>query len=607
MTEKWSALKWGRNLVAVALFAGAAIGVPAPVFAAQSATVRLASGAAGGGTLGVFVEWPDAPELDRYPEGPPVLVQMHGGGAPGNLRSWAGLVDGQGFVVVQFVYPGGEDQGIASDGYYDVRGPLCVEAARDVWIFALGLKADESGTTIHDVVGRRVLVEAMGVSATSNGTMISPIVLATYASELAGRVRYLSLWENIGNDQIRTAEIGRLAFDCQPNTDADGNGLPNDEGKNPRYVPARDYAYDELAIDYADIAWDASATTTLNDQAGRCSSQTFPGKLFFDGNGNGSLDSLPLLAGCTDVDRDGVIELTEDWLIQNPIELFDEACQAKAFFSIAVTRHLEANPQVFPGGAWPGWVATLAEAEAFHRARTARDHYDLLAPYAATMRTISSFDRVPHFYVTEDFAEVRIEQQGLKASGLWRRLNPDAAYFADVVGVPPPGYPDADANVDIDAIPFGGLGVYAAPDETPSNDLVYPAVAELADRTYFGGWVAQLDAVLEAAGEPERVVRGVRFAGASADLIAWDAAAGNLFYDVIRGDVGALGGEGVGEVTCVEDDSTDREAAAEGAPEAGRAWFYLVRPNALFGGYGASSDGGERAVEGGQTGGDCPR
>lgn len=75
------ALMRGRKVAAVLLFAGAAIGVPAPVFAAQSATVRLPSGAAGGGTLGVLVEWSDAPELDRYPEGPPVLVQMHGGGA----------------------------------------------------------------------------------------------------------------------------------------------------------------------------------------------------------------------------------------------------------------------------------------------------------------------------------------------------------------------------------------------------------------------------------------------------------------------------------------------------------------------------------------------
>lgn len=570
----------------VALASSAALAV-------QSATVRLPSESTGGGTLGVYLEWPDDPTLDRYADGPPVVVQMHGGREPGSLRSWSRLADGEGFVVVQFVYPGGEDQGIASDGFYDARGPLCAQAAKDVWLFAAGRALDEDGRSIHDVVGRRVLVEAMGVSATSNGTMITPVVLSTYPSELVGVVRYASFWENIGNDQIRTSEIGRLAYDCRPNQDADGNGLPNDEGKNPRYVAARDYGFEELAIDYGDVAWDVSRTSTISDPASRCSSVTRDGQLFFDGDGSGAYENTFPLGICADVDRDGIIELDEDWLITNPTALFDESCEPKVHYSIAVTRHLANDPQIFPGGVWPEWVATLEETEAFHRARTARDHYDRLAPYAATLRTISAFDRVPHFYVTDDFAEVRIEQGGLQASGLWRRLNPDAAYFADVNGSLPAGYPDRPANVDVGDIAFGDLELYAVPDDTANQDLVIPSVTELTDRTYFGGWLDQLDDVLAAPGSPAGSVENLRFT--DDETIAWDEAANNLFYDVARGDVSALaidGGEvALGELVCVDEDSRDLEAGVAGAPSPGHAWFVVVRPNALGGGFGTSSEG----------------
>lgn len=569
--------------------------VSCPCEAASSTTLRLPSDATGtpGGTLGVYLQWPEDPLDDRYAEGPPVVVAMHGGGQPGNLSNWAELADLGGFVVVQFVYPGGSDQGLASDGFYDTRGPLCAAAARDVWLFTLGLKQDSLGRTIHDVVGRPALTDVMGVIATSNGTMMTPVVLGTYPELFAGRVKFAAFWENIGSDQVRTVEIGRALYDCDSAFDADGNGLPDDEGKNPRYLPERDYAYESVGIDYAQVVFDAGETVTYSDPAGVFPSQQVDGIVFFDGNGNGLLDHRPIYRGCTDVDRDGLIELTEDWFVSNPIQSFSEAGALKVYYSRPLTQYLEENAAaLFPNG-WPAWLATLAESEAFHAARTAGDFYDHLAPYAATMRTISTFDDVPHFYVTDEFLEVQIEQEGLASSGLWRRLQPDRAYYEVWMGPAGAGYPDAPANLDVEP---GAMSAYAAPGPLERNDLAIPSVLEMADRTYLGGWVDQLDATLDVSAPPAPLVEGLRFEDAS--TLRWDAAPGNAFYDVLRGNVSALREEGgvveLGDPLCFEEDSVDLEAALSDAPPPGEAWWVLVRPNGLGGGYGASSSGAPR-------------
>ncbi|MDQ7007682.1 MAG: hypothetical protein Q9Q40_10645 [Acidobacteriota bacterium] len=562
-------------------------------WAAEEATVRLESEAAGGGTLGVYLQWPATAAEDRYLDGPPVVVAMHGGARPGSISDWSELADGAGFVVVQFVYPGGEDQGVASDGVYDYRGPVCALAARDVWLFALGLKTDDQGRSIEEIVGRPVLTALMGVEATSNGTMITPVVLDTYAADFVGRVRHVSLWENIGTDQVRTVEMGRAAYDCNPALDGDGNGLPDDDGKNPRYDPVRDYAYDEVSLDYSSLAWDPNLKQVINDAGGRFPSATRDGVLFFDGNGNGRLDHQPLQRGCTDVDGNGRVDLYEDWLIGNPISTFEDSGQPRVYYSRAVTRYLEAHAgEIFPDG-WPDWVATAAQAEAFHPPRTAGDHYHRLGPYRRSLRTLTSFDAVPHFYTTADHLEAQVEQDGLAQAELWRRLQADLAYFEAWNGPAPVGYPDAPANLDV---PVGEMALYAVPGTDSRNQLVIPALMELADRTYYGGWGEQLDAILDGGSLPVSEVEGLLLP--SAERITWDPASGNLFYDVARGDVADLmetsGVVDLGPLVCIEEDSADTEALDPALPPPATAWFYLVRPGALAGTYGAASDGAPR-------------
>jgi Tol biopolymer transport system component len=97
-------------------------------------------------------------------------------------------------------------------------------------------------------------------------------------------------------------------------------------------------------------------------------------------------------------------------------------------------------------------------------------------------------------------------------------------------------------------------------------------------------------------------------------VVSWTVESGPLRYDVIRGNVAALGplpggGVDLGPVACLEDDSPDATTAGDGdplAPGPGEAFFYLYRGTpglqAGPGSYGTGSGGGERQP----ASGDCP-
>ncbi|MCU0224581.1 MAG: hypothetical protein MUF27_11030 [Acidobacteria bacterium] len=94
-------------------------------------------------------------------------------------------------------------------------------------------------------------------------------------------------------------------------------------------------------------------------------------------------------------------------------------------------------------------------------------------------------------------------------------------------------------------------------------------------------------------------------------LVRWPVESGPVRYDVIRGDVSALGpGAGgtveLGTVLCLADDDpleSTEEREDAGIPAAGRSFFYLQRGSVGLDGpaasYGRGSSGGERTAQGG--------
>jgi len=166
-------------MACVALFMSSADAQPPP----PTINLRLPSDAAGGGTLAVRLTIPPQVIGPRYDEGAPVLVIAPGGQSVGGLNGGQSYAL-QGFVAVTFIFPGGTEGGFHSDGFYDYRGILCIQALRDVLLFAGGRKTDDLGRTIDAVLPFAPLTWMVGLIGSSNGGPISMATLVIYGTEL---------------------------------------------------------------------------------------------------------------------------------------------------------------------------------------------------------------------------------------------------------------------------------------------------------------------------------------------------------------------------------------------------------------------------------------
>ena len=225
--------------------------------------VRLPSTSTGSPTrtLAVRVHTP-ARGNARYPEGAPVLIWGPDGyEVKGINHDLPASVDD--IIVVTYIFPGGEDtwSRLQSDGTYDQRGMNCIQALRDVILYAAGELTDDQGRTIDDVVPVPVLHDNIGLEGVSNGGNIIVAVAALYGEDLAGHLRYIIQWETPVSSQVATRDLGRVWL--QPPHPGQGDFF------NPRYLGYRKKALD---VDYSDLAYDPTGTLR---------------KVFHDGNGDG--------------------------------------------------------------------------------------------------------------------------------------------------------------------------------------------------------------------------------------------------------------------------------------------------------------------------------
>jgi len=115
-------------------------------------------------------------------------------------------------VIVTFLFPGSTDQASArhSDGSYDYRGHGCIQALRDVVLYAAGELTDVQGRLIDHVVPVPVLHDNIGLIGVSNGGNIIVAVPALHGAELLGHLRYVVQWETPVSSQVATRDIGRI-------------------------------------------------------------------------------------------------------------------------------------------------------------------------------------------------------------------------------------------------------------------------------------------------------------------------------------------------------------------------------------------------------------
>jgi len=553
----------------------------------SSTDLRLASDGAGAGTLAVRLRYPTAIPDYRYPDGAPVVVYLPGGFGGGGLDAGARLA-GAGFVVISFLYPGGRDGTITSDGVYDYRGDNCQRAVRDILRFAEGAATDTLGRTIDDVVPGPVLTSIVGLAPYSNG-LIGLVTLDRYGAGIP-RAPYQCGWENPTSGQIISGDLGSRGKDCDPLVDGDGNGVPGDDGNNPWYDPTTGYGPTTFSVDFSLLEYDSTVPArAYADPIFRCTAVSRPGAIFHDGRTNGRLDFSPTNPTCLDYDGDGVIERSEDFQLGG-ITTYTPACALRVYYTSEVTHALE-DLAVFPSG-WPSWIATPTESDVYWPLLDVTTHWDGIASRFPGLRLMTTFTKQDHVQSQGDHPHVRQVLDGAAAHSFWYRLNADASYFEAENGTLPAGYVETPANA---VVPMGAMKAHAEPIGTNSDSMQVAGHAEMSDRTYLGCWWPDLSGTIRSEVVPEAEVESLAFTADRRTLV-WSAAGGALCYDVLRASsLGAGAGQVLlGGGSCVEEDSPDTSATDAQVPGAGGVFYYVVKPNGIHGRYGADSAGRPR-------------
>lgn len=172
--------------------------------------LRIPSEVAGEEGIAVRVIYPKTRGTCRYQEGSPVVVFVPGGNAGGSLGTEVAsdrLLTGFGVTCVYFNFPGGGTSPYRSGGTYDDRGPFCQLALKDIILFALGVKEDNRGRTITDLIPYADTGN-VGVVGWSNGGNIVGVVFDVFGQELSG-VKYYVGYENPSGDEYVLLDLGR--------------------------------------------------------------------------------------------------------------------------------------------------------------------------------------------------------------------------------------------------------------------------------------------------------------------------------------------------------------------------------------------------------------
>jgi hypothetical protein len=451
--------------------------------------LRLPSDGADGGTLAIRLVIPPQEIGLRYYDGLPILVVVPGGQGVGGLTGGMEYVE-LGFVVITFIFPGGTVGGFHSDGVFDYRGERCILALRDVLLFAGGRATDHLGYTITDIVPPPVLTEMVGMVGWSNGGPVSMATLATHAGDLDFVATYVG-WENPTNGQTILVEAGGKFYDCDPNSDGDGNGIPNDDGKNP-YITG--YSPTSIAMDFDRLAYDPLYEWLLTDPAEQEPPVLQVGAVFLDGNGNGTLDTTGGDSECFDLNGNGRLDVGEDYRLR-PTASY-ETGSLLLYHSVEVMN--AATAQDLFGGTWPPELADAAACEEFWSWRDATRFYGTLAAALPDVRCLLVFNESDHVQAADEHPHIQQAYDGLQSGGVWCRLNPDEVYYRRFDSTPPHPPADNDANTPVSWPDMPG---YHEPFGLDGDAATRAAVLEMADRAWTDDWSTNLAGLLVAVGD----------------------------------------------------------------------------------------------------------
>jgi hypothetical protein len=375
------------------------------------------------------------PSAERYPEGSPVAVWVHGGWTPDvvPLAATGGrLVSDQGFATVYFNLPGGSADD-SSEGASDQRGQSARQALGAVLRYAAGEVMDDGRCTLSDRLPGGLSGEVV-MAGSSNGGNLA--------------------WATAADTEVEIPVLSGIATFESPISSQMMTVEPGGEAEPAEFFRAGHCELDEtlhMSCDhgYSHIAFDPSA------------SEETDGVLFIDENDDqllnpGESTLNPIFSPADDA-----------WV--HPTEALIAAAD------LPLVRRADAS------AAERFW----AEREATQQLRGAAARFPSLAG-------IATGTEVDHILTG---LELPVHITGLvsamqSAALSWSRLHPDAAYVAQLTGFKEAQEYDADMALDV-VEPLLNM----EPEENSmirGTDYFSAAVIEIMDRSHSGDWSADL-------------------------------------------------------------------------------------------------------------------
>lgn len=419
----------------------------------DSVLTFIPSAAAGEQGIATLIRLPDQ---ERFSGAAPIAIHVLGGFSGEMLTGQGADLTDQGFIVIFFNFPGSGFPGMKSGGMYDTRGPLSIEALKDVVLFTMDELADKNGKHLSELCGSITpATDNIGLVGWSNGGNATLSVAGSYASELSD-LAWIVNWESPVGDGMVTTEAGSHGYASSGNPET-----------NPAYNP--DTGEWELEV----LKYDP--TVDANQHHASMASGELYGGFYFDMNGNGSIDA-------------GVDFIPFPFSVGN-------AGTIKAYYSERITNWAW-NHGLFPVNP-PNHLTPPDSCAEFWLVRNGENWFDEIGTYLDHLKFMAVASEEDHAQTALDYPHVLLQYDGLLNRNIALvRLNPDRSYIADILGSTPPGVVDNEANVVFDHI---SIRTAVQPENIPGlNQKIEVAAGccELADRTYYGVLDPQLDAVI---------------------------------------------------------------------------------------------------------------
>lgn len=385
------------------------------------------------------------PAAARHAEGAPVVVTVPTYFTPetSGFHPFAELTE-NGIISVTLMYPGrGDGAGKKSAGADDFGGANSLKALRDAILFALGEKTNADGYRLDQLSAVAPQYGSVGLYAFSHPGVAATNVLATYASELSN-VRFFVGFENPTQSLFFPLELGHY----------ETSGKKKIATNNAAYQYPEDYSPTKIALDYSSVKFDVAMS-----------------RPYFDLNGNGSADS------------------TGDYVFGEQIpNMF-----GKRTYSAELLRALR-DSGTLAAANWPSDLATPEEAESAWSTRQSTDAYPRMASLS-NLHVILVFGASGHVQSIPDNPNIHQSYDGLRAAGIWTRLNPDASYVSSLSATVAARFQEHAANTQ--PSDWMTSGQWSFPMLTGSSTFVpLAATLELADRAHANNWATDLASVL---------------------------------------------------------------------------------------------------------------